>query len=440
MKFHVNGQPTEATPRPGQCLRTLLREQAHFEVKKGCDAGDCGACAVIVDGEPVHSCIYPAQRIEGRAVTTVAGLGSVDDLHPMQQAFIDNFGFQCGFCTAGMIVTASTLDERQLADLPRAMKGSLCRCTGYRAIRESIAAGACGDRTGIASDQPPDGASIGHSVQPLAAARVVTGTEPYTFDTELAGALHLRLLSSPHAHARIRSIDATAASQVPGVELILTHENVPPARYSTGRHENRSDDPDDTRVLDDVVRYVGQRVAAVAATTAAAAEAACRLIVVDYELLPAVFDPDAARSPGAPVLHPELTIDDRVAEAGRNVIAAIHSGIGGDVDAALAASAVTVTGTWRTQRVAHGQLETHGSLGWIDEDGRLVLRTSSQVPFLVRDELCRLLERPRRNGPRLHQAGRGWLRRQTRDPDRGPRRGGGTRDRAAGHLRNEPSG
>ncbi len=391
MKFTVNGEPTTATPRPGQCLRTLLREQAHFEVKKGCDAGDCGACSVLLDGEPVHSCIFPAVRAEGRAVTTVAGLGTVDSPHPMQQAFVDNFGFQCGFCTAGMIVTASTFTPKTLDDLPHALKGNLCRCTGYRAIADSIRAGIAGE----AAPTPSPAGPIGTSVNPLAARRVVTGTEPYTFDADLPGALFLRVLGSPHAHARIRSIDRAAALQVPGVELILTHEDVPATRFSTARHEHREDDPDDTRMLDDVVRFIGQRVAAVIATTAAAAEEACRRLVVDYEMLPAVFDPEVARSPGAPVLHPELTTADRVAESHRNVIASIHDGIGGDPDAALRASDVVVNGTWQTQRITHAQLETHGTLGWLDDDGRLVLRTSSQVPFLVRDELCHLLALPR---------------------------------------------
>lgn len=402
MRFAVNGLEREGEPRPGQCLRTFLRDHDHFEVKKGCDAGDCGACSVLVDGSPVHSCIYPAQRIDGSAVTTVAGLGTPDELHPMQEAFIDHFGFQCGFCTAGMIVTASTIDADDLDDLPRLMKGSLCRCTGYRSIRESIVAGAAqreaaprGARnlgsTG-AADRPES--LIGRAVHPPAAGRVVTGTEPFTFDTALPGALHLHVLGSPHAHARIRSIDTSAALAVEGVELVLTHEDVPATRFSTGRHEHRTDDPDDTRVLDDVVRFIGQRVAVVAATTAAAAEEACRRILVDYEMLPAVFDPEEARAPGAPLLHPDRTPDDRVDEAGRNVIAALHAGFGGDVDAALAASEVTVSGTWRTQRISHAQLETHGSLGWLDEEGRLVIRTSSQVPFLTRDELCRLLDLP----------------------------------------------
>ena len=134
MKLSVNGNTEDVAVRPGQCLRTLLREHGHFEVKKGCDAGDCGACSVLVDGEPTHSCVYPAYRAEGRAVTTVAGLGTPDDLHPLQQQFLDAAGFQCGFCTAGMIVTASTFSDEQRGDLKQNLKGNLCRCSGYRGI------------------------------------------------------------------------------------------------------------------------------------------------------------------------------------------------------------------------------------------------------------------------------------------------------------------
>lgn len=392
MIFDVNGFEIDADPRPGQCLRTLLREHGHTEVKKGCDAGDCGACSVLVDGEPVHSCIVPAVRAEGRAITTAAGLGCDGALHPVQEALASGFGFQCGFCTPGMSVTASTLTPADLPDLDRRMKGNICRCTGYRPIREAIAStlGPVRETGPAPASAEPVDTGVGRSVAPPAARRIVQGLEPFTFDEPVPEALVLRVVGSPHAHARILSIDTTEAEAIPGVVAVFTHRDVPDVRYSTARHEHRTDDPDDTRMLDDVVRHRGQRVVAVVAETQTAAEAACRAVHISYEQLPAVFDPEEARTPGAPLIHPDRTPEDRVAEAGRNVIAAMHDEQGGDAAAALAASDVTVSGTWQTSRVSHAQLETHGSVGWLDDDGRLVIRSSTQVPFLVRDEIALL--------------------------------------------------
>jgi putative selenate reductase molybdopterin-binding subunit len=377
----VNGEALQGDPWPGQCLRTYLRDHGHFEVKKGCDGGDCGACSVLVDGAPVHSCIYPAFRAVGRDVTTVAGLGTPDRPHPLQRQFVDAAGFQCGFCTAGMITTASTLTSEQLADLPQNLKGNLCRCTGYRAITDALAGSVNTKKAGGAGD----------SVGAPAGMRVVTGTEQYTMDHAVDGLLHLAVLRSTVAHGEIISIDTAAAQRIPGVQLVLTHRDSPAVAFSTARHDSRLDDPDDSFVLDDTVRFVGQRVAAVVADTLAVAETACRAIVVEYSELPAVFDPEQARAAGAPLLHAGKPAEARIADPARNLVAEVHGGAG-DVEAgvtqAVRSGGAVVRGRWNTQRVQHVHLETHGCTGWRDDDGRLVIRTSSQVPFLVRDELC----------------------------------------------------
>ena len=374
MRLTVNGDTAERAAAPGQCLRTYLRALGRFGVKKGCDAGDCGACTVWVDGEPVHSCLYPAFRAAGRAVTTVEGLGP----HPMQQAFLDAQAFQCGFCTAGMVMTAAALNQAQRQDLGRAMKGNLCRCTGYRAIRDAI-------QGRIA---PPEA----NDAPAPAGPDVVAGAVRYTLDVAPEGLLHMKLLRSPHAHAEVVAIDAAAAEALPGVHAVLTWRDAPTRRFSTARHEHAADDPDDTRLLDRRMRFVGQRVAAVVAESEAVAEAACALIAVDYRVLPAVFTPEAAMADGAPALHEDGPAA-RIADAPRNVVAELHGEVG-DFAAGLAEADAVYEGVFRTQRTQHAALETHAALGWIDAEGRLVLRSSTQVPFLVRRMLCELLGLP----------------------------------------------
>ncbi|MEU7765947.1 molybdopterin cofactor-binding domain-containing protein [Nocardia sp. NPDC049190] len=418
MRVEVDGRSVAIDARPGQCLRSALRDSGHPAVKKGCDAGDCGACSVLIDGVPAHSCVVPAYRAADRVVTTASGLGTTENPHPVQQRFLDNAGFQCGFCTAGMVVTAAGLGagaEGQVgaseAERAELMKGNLCRCTGYRAIAAALGAPPDDARAADASPRPPGVAGrIGSGVSAPAGPRIVTGTEPFTFDIPSPAAndypqpgasavapptvpLHLAVLPSPHPHAYIRSIDTTAAEALPGVRVVLTYADAPPVAFSTARHEQRTDDPDDTFVLDRTMRFVGQRVAAVVAESVGVARAACALLRVDYEILPAVFDPEQALRTGAPKLHGDKPDSSRIADADRNLVAELHGEVG-DLAAGLAAAAQVVRGVWHSPRAQHVHLEAHGGIGWLDSDGRLVIRCSTQVPFLVRDELCHVFGLP----------------------------------------------
>ena len=380
MTFQINGKEFLESPRAGQCLRTFLRKLGHFGVKKGCDAGDCGACTVLIDGEPVHSCLIPAFRADGHAVTTIEGLAPEGGTHPMQQAFLDAQAFQCGFCTAGMILTCASLNQAQRQDLGASLKGNLCRCTGYRAIEDAL-----NGKTNI--EDAAAGTAFGRSLPAPAGPQVVRGAARYTFDTAIDGLLHIKMLRSPHPHARIISIDKTETLKVPGVHAVLTFEDAPDRLFSTARHEKAWMDPDDTRVLDDVVRFIGQKVAAVVAETEASAEEGCRRLKVDYDILPAVIDPAQAIAPGAPAIHADRTPEERVVNARRNIVAETH-GEYGDVAGALAQAAVTYEGTFTTQRVQHAALETHGGLAWIDSTGILNVRSSTQTPFLTRRALA----------------------------------------------------
>ncbi|MEU2390842.1 molybdopterin-dependent oxidoreductase [Streptomyces sp. NPDC007369] len=396
-RIEVNRQPFDAAPRPGQCLRTYLRERGWFGVKKGCDQGDCGACTVHVDGRPVHSFLYPAVRADGRSVTTVEGLAHPEgELHPVQRKFLDAQGFQCGFCTAGFLMTTAALeaeagtadDDGKLDDLPRAFKNNLCRCTGYRAIEDAV-------RGVKHTERPCAGQAVGRSPGAPAGPQVVTGTARYTFDIDVPGLLHMKLLRSPHPHARIVSIDTAEALAVPGVHAVLTHHDAPDRLYSSARHEHPTEDPDDTRVLDDTVRYVGQRVAAVVADSEQAAEEGCRRIAVTYEQLPYVLDPEEAMRPGAPVIH-DKGPESRIARPEDNVVGEVHGEVG-SVEEGFAQADVVHEETFRTQRVQHASLETHGCVAYFEprRDGtgeRLTVRSSTQTPFLTRRALCALYD------------------------------------------------
>ncbi len=385
MSYQINGKTFDEKPRPGQCLRTFARDLGWFGVKKGCDAGDCGACTVWLDGKPVHSCLVPAYRAEGREVTTIEGLACGDALHPMQQAFLDAQAFQCGFCAAGMIMTSASLSDEEKKDLPFRLKGNLCRCTGYHAIEDAL--------NGVASvEEDRAGHACGSSLQSPLAHSIVTGTARYTADITMEGMLHLKVLRSPHAHAKIGAMRTEKARALPGVHAVFTWEDVPKRPFTSALHDDYRVDPDDTFVLDNVARHVGQRVAAVVADTEGIAEEACRLIEVDYEVLPAVFDPEEAMLPGVPVLH-NKEFSSRIQNAKQNIFLQIESEYG-KVAQGFAEADVTVENTFSTNKVSHAHLETHIAIASQSADGRIHVRSSSQAPFQVKAKLAYLFAIP----------------------------------------------
>ncbi|CAN5576413.1 molybdopterin-dependent oxidoreductase [soil metagenome] len=385
MSYKINGQVFNEEPRPGQCLRTFARDLGWFGVKKGCDGGDCGACTVWLDGKPVHSCLVPAFRAADREVTTIEGLACNGKLHPMQQSFLDAQAFQCGFCAAGMIMTSASLSEEQKKDLPFRLKGNLCRCTGYHAIEDAL--------NGIASvEEDLPGKACGSSLQSPIARDIVLGKARYTADVKVEGMLHLKVLRSPHAHAKVTAIRTDKAKAVAGVHAVLTHEDSPKRPFTSALHDDYRVDPDDTVVLDTVMRFVGQRVAAVVADTEGAAEAACRLIEVEYEILPAVFDPEEAMRDGAPILH-NKSADSRIQKASKNIFLQINSEYG-NVEKGFAEADVIVEGTYSSNKISHAHLETHISIASQSEDGRIHVRTSSQAPFQAKSKLAYLFGIP----------------------------------------------
>jgi putative selenate reductase molybdopterin-binding subunit len=417
----VNGQPHAREVRTDRLLLDFLRDDLGLTgTVAGCRNGLCGSCTVHLDGTAVRSCLLLAVQANGRAVRTIEGLAAGDALHPLQAAFVEHGAVQCGYCIPGMLMTAAALldtqpaaDERAIRD---ALEGNLCRCTGYAKIVQAVAhvAGALAAGAGARSTTPapvssaPEapGASVvltlsgaappthgeprpavGRRLAKPDALEKVTGAADYVADLAVPGALHARLLRSMYPHARIVRLDATRAEAHPGVVAVLSVHNTTRQLYTDSDNDvlALAAEPIRDQVLfDEHVRYVGQPIAAVAATTDAAALEALALIDVEYDELPAVYTPDEALADGAPQLH---------AHAPGNVAARIAVERG-DVDAGFAAADVVVSGTFRTSRQKHAQLEPHGCLAAYDASGKLTVWTPTQTPHPVRMKLAALFGLP----------------------------------------------
>jgi putative selenate reductase molybdopterin-binding subunit len=431
----INGVATTLEVGRAENLLTALRRAGYVSVKYGCGTGDCGVCTVLLDGEPVHSCQTRATDAEGHAVTTVEALSVGGDLHPLQEAFVETGAIQCGYCTPAQILVAKALLDRNPnpseAEIREAMAGTLCRCTGYVKIVQAVqraaavlrgeeilpfealevmlapdapSADVVGEYYGAAESAidllplvitPPDMPPlevVGKGVDKVDGVKLAAGRPAFADDLKFDGMLYGALLTSPHAHARIRHIDASKARELDGVHAVFTHEDLPRIKYATGGQSHPQPPPYDQVVLDNKVRHVGDRVAVVAAETPELAQRALSLIGVDYEVLPHVLDAEEALKDGAPVIHDEpdtLDIHDRE----HNIVHHIGAA-GGDAEAEWARADHTFERTYRTPQQQQAHLEPHVCITYWDEDGRLVVRTSTQVPFHIRRILAPLIGLP----------------------------------------------
>ncbi len=397
VRVRINGEDRRWTIAPGDLLLDVLRREGYFGVKRGCETGECGCCTVLLNGKPINSCMLFAAQANGREVTTVEAVAQGDKLDPVQQAFLDHGAAQCGFCTPGMILsTKALLREHPRAteeQVREALAGNFCRCTGFKKPVEAVLAVAHGsprhcDETPAASRH----AVVGHSLPKTDGVKLVAGRACFTDDIHLPGMLIGKILPSPHAHARIKRIDASKARSLAGVHAALTYRDVPRVPHTTAGQSWPEPSPYDTYLLDSKVRFVGDRVAAVAAESREIAEEALRLIEVEYEVLPAIVDMEQATKPGAPTIHDEAD-STGIHDAKRNIAAFIKKELG-DVDQGFRQADVVVEREFHTHRQQHAMMEPHVSIAWLDEDGRLTIRTSTQVPFHTRRQVAMILQLP----------------------------------------------
>jgi putative selenate reductase molybdopterin-binding subunit len=233
---------------------------------------------------------------------------------------------------------------------------------------------------------------IGKNLPKMDGAKLVTGAAAFTDDVQIPGLLYGKILPSPHAHARIHRIDASRARALPGVHAVLTYEDVPRVPHTTAGQGWPEPSPYDTYLLDWKVRFVGDRVAAVAAESRAIAERALQLIDVEYEILPAVLDMEQAMQPGAPVIHDEPD-SKNIFDASRNLAGYILREIG-NVDEGFREADYILEREYRTGRQQHAMLEPHVAICRVDADGRLVIRSSTQVPYHCRRQVAQILRIP----------------------------------------------
>ncbi|HZD89415.1 MAG TPA: molybdopterin cofactor-binding domain-containing protein, partial [Pseudolabrys sp.] len=384
----INGRKVTRLARPGQRLLDFLRDDLHLTgSKEGCGAGECGTCSVFVDGVLMKSCLLPVAKAQGAKIETVESLAKTGELNVLQRAFHQAGASQCGYCIPGMVMAATAaLRANPFADreeIKERLGGNICRCTGYQKIVDAVemARDVQNGRlpaTVFAEADAEAGDYIGRTVRRIDAPSKVSGRLKYAGDMTMHDMLHVQVLRSPHAHARILSIDTSAAEAMDGVDGVITSADVP-GEDGFGVFVN-----DQPIMARGKVRYVGEAVAAVAAEDMVTAKRAAAAIKVEYELLPPVLDPHEAMHEGAPVVHDY---------APDNITKHIPIRVG-DVDKGFAESDLVVEETYSTQAIEHAYLEPEAGIAYVDPDGVVTVLSPSQNITHHRHMLARIIAKP----------------------------------------------
>lgn len=380
LTFSVNGRRVMVQVSPVERLSRVLRDHLRLTgTKVGCDAGDCGACTVLIDGEAACACLVAAGQVEGCEITTVEGLSDRPPLfNRLQKAFLCHGAAQCGICTPGMLVAATALLEHNQApsegEVMDAIGGVLCRCTGYRKI---VAAVLDAGRNEAAQPSPAAGAAVGNRLVRLDGERKVGGKEVFGADETPTGALEICAIRSPYHHARFRFGDLDNFVKTnPGVCAVFTAKDVP----GEDRYGVIPPFADQPVFAHEEARFRGEAVAAVVGEPGAieALDPAC--FPVTWEELPALTSIDDALRPGVPLVHSNR--EGNVLVRGRVVC--------GDVEKALAEADVVVEGEYETGFVEHACLEPEA--GFARRVGNQIeIQACTQCPYMDRSDVAKIL-------------------------------------------------
>lgn len=385
----INGKLFNLLIESHETLAHVIREKAGLTgTKIGCEQGSCGTCTVLVNNQPVLSCITPALRFDKAEITTIEGLDTNGELHKLQQKFVEKGATQCGFCTPGMVLTAldfvNNNSSPTIDEIKEALSGNLCRCTGYKKIIEAVAEYANEINTDEKKTKPQQNHHTSHIGKPrsyIEAEKKVKGVAEYADDLKTKNALHCKLLRSIHAHAYIESIDTSEALKLQGVHYIATGSELP-VKFGVLPISQ-----DETAMAIDKVRYLGEIVAAVAADSEEIATQACKLIHVRYKPIKAFLEIDDSLNDigDHEKIHAHCKFNNNIHKKAELRF--------GNKQQGLKDSAFTSKMSFHFEGVSHGFTEPHAATAWWDENG-LTIITATQVPHYLHRALAKVMEVP----------------------------------------------